>query len=237
MFYRSSINGDFEYVEVRYRHTALLCGYRAACCTKDVLRSLIQHRVETIYSVIEEYDKCAHGFIDYLEPLETDGKMPDLIKRMCIDSAAADVGPMASVAGLVADEALKIILEHCESGFVENGGDVALHSTEELNITVFPGWDEESASIGFRVPAGSCGITTSSGKYGPSFSKGEADMVSVAAESAPVADAWSTSICNRIKSGVDVAELVESLSGLKAVAVMWKGQIWYKGDFELIFIK
>ncbi len=236
MFYRSAISGDFDYIEVKFRHTSLLCGYRDSCCSKNNLRTIIEQRVETLYSILEQFNSRNHGFFDSLNPMSFDKPVPELIGLMNRASEKAGVGPMASVAGLVSDEILKIIMENCSAGFVENGGDVAVNCDREMNVTVFPGWGDDSAVIGFRVPAGTYGITTSSGRYGPSFSEGEADMVSVASDTAAEADAFSTSIGNRIVEGADVQRLIDSYDGLRAVAVMWKGQIWYKGDFELIFL-
>ncbi|WP_342771868.1 MULTISPECIES: UPF0280 family protein [unclassified Methanoculleus] len=121
--------------------------------------------------------------------------------RMARAAAGAGVGPMAAVAGAIAEAGVEAMVTAGASfGLIDNGGDIALVSDREIKVGVFAGASSLSGRIAFRVPPEKeiLGICTSSATVGPSISFGIADAVTVFAHDVAVADAWATAVCNRI---------------------------------------
>lgn len=107
--------------------------------------------------------------------------------------------PMAAVAGAVAEELLDFLKgEGLEFLSVNNGGDIAVCSHRPKPVAIGIG-DIRSGGLNRHVlrieGLKEFGVATS-GFGGRSFTLGLADMVSVIARSAPVADAAATFICN-----------------------------------------
>jgi uncharacterized protein len=111
------------------------------------------------------------------------------------------ITPMAAVAGSVAEEILDAMTEAADlpRAFVNNGGDIALHLAQgqSFRIGLVDRPDRPSlfseAEVDWRGPVR--GIATS-GWRGRSFSLGIADVVTVLAGRASVADAAATIIAN-----------------------------------------
>ena len=108
------------------------------------------------------------------------------------------ITPMAAVAGSIADNILKILVDskNLEKAYVNNGGDVAFHlSQNQVMKTSLAAIPNMFAEIEFKDQ--SRGIATSGWK-GKSFSRGIADSVTVLADNAAMADAAATMICNAV---------------------------------------
>ena len=108
------------------------------------------------------------------------------------------ITPMASVAGSIADNILKVLVNNTnlEKAYVNNGGDVAFHLNEnqimKSSLAAIPNMIAE-----IKYKDKSRGIATS-GWRGKSFSRGIADSVTVLAKNAAIADAAATMICNTV---------------------------------------
>jgi len=147
-------------------------------------------------------------------------------KLMAETSRRAHVGPMAAVAGVIADLAVDaIVKEGASVAVVENGGEAALYSDRSLIVSVGAGDNPLSESIGFRVTSFPCGIATSSGRHSHAFSMGDADSVTVFATNAGLADAVATYAANQVKgiegsdvfSGVEAALRIKGAYGVLAI--------------------
>jgi len=121
---------------------------------------------------------------------------------------AVFVTPMAAVAGAVADEMLRAMLEgrRLLRAYVNDGGDIAIHLAPGQMMRVgvagtLEADDRQSAALdGFTaIPFASPvrGIATS-GRGGRSLSRGIADSVTVLAATAAAADAAATLIANAV---------------------------------------
>jgi hypothetical protein len=150
------------------------------------------------------------------------------------------VGPMAAVAGAVADAVGAAVLRAgARSVIVENGGDVFARVQGPLRFAVYPG--EASPLPGSPVlevdASGGVGICTSSGTVGHSTSLGAADAVTVVARSAAAADAAATALANRvadercIEEVLGGAELDDGLLGIFACAGASAG---FRGRIALV---
>ncbi|WAC04032.1 MAG: UPF0280 family protein [Methanoregula sp.] len=137
-----------------------------------------------------------------LEPYAPDSD--DLvIVRMAEAAKKADVGPMAGVAGAIAWAGVEaMVASGAVFGVIDNGGDIALISDRPVRVGVHAGTAPISDHAAFIVPPQEriMGICTSSATVGPSVSFGIADAVTIFAHDVALADAWATSVCNRIRA-------------------------------------
>jgi ApbE superfamily uncharacterized protein (UPF0280 family) len=151
---------------------------------------------------LERYIARDPFFQSTLQPYAPDSD--DLvIVRMSGAATKADVGPMAAVAGAIAWAGVEAMVAHgAEFGVIDNGGDIALISNRPVRVGVHAGTAPISDRAAFIVPPQDriLGICTSSATVGPSISFGVADAVTVFARDVALADAWATSVCNRIRA-------------------------------------
>ncbi len=148
-------------------------------------------------------------FLTTFDPYDCVGS---IIGRMCKASKLANVGPMAAVAGTIAQYAVeRMIEEGANFAVVDNGGDMAIFTDRELVVGVYAG--EANLKIGFRIKPSSeiTAICTSSGTIGPSISLGFADAATIFASDASVADAFATALGNEIKEEFGREEIEETL--------------------------
>ena len=188
---------------------------------------------------IENFIKQYPDFLNALNPLQIKAPSPAIIRDMAKAGDKAGVGPMASVAGAIAENVGADLLSCSEEVIVENGGDIFIKTSNPVTVGIFAGDSPLSMRIGIRVkntekPVAVC---TSSGTIGHSLSFGKADAVSVFADSCSLADAAATSIANRIDSGHDIengiefAKTIENISGL---IIIVKENIGIWGDLEVV---
>ena len=117
---------------------------------------------------------------------------------------AAEVGPMAAVAGALADLAVDVMLRcGARLAVVENGGEVAAKTDRPIYVAILSANPSISGKMSFEITDVDCpiGIATSSSRFGHALSFGNADSVTVVADRASIADAAATSICNAVPDG------------------------------------
>lgn len=193
---------------------------------------------------IEGYIADHPEFGSSLAPLERDLLAPPIISSMLDAALEAGVGPMASVAGAVAQSVACGLLEagHKEI-IVENGGDIFLNRSCGLTVSVYAGASPLSNRLGLKIDAGRMplGICTSSGTVGHSLSFGSADSVTVLADSAFAADAAATRLGNEVgreenrKAGINRAlEIAGTMVQLRGVLIICGDTIGAAGDVELV---
>ena len=197
--------------------------------------------VAGVRSSLEAYIQGHRQFVDSLVPLPMDESAPFAIKEMLAAGNAAGVGPMAAVAGTIAEIVGQgLINSGVEDLIVENGGDIFIARTQESTVSIFAGPSPLSNKIGVRlVPAMMpCGICCSSGSVGHSLSLGRADAVVVTAGSTSLADTAATRIGNEMDGtpgSLDKAlKVVQEIKGISG-AVLVQGQhmgAW--GEIELV---
>ncbi len=188
---------------------------------------------------LEEYVENHPDFLGVLHPLPDDPLAPPIVQEMIRASRPAGVGPMASVAGVIAERVGRGLLPLTSQVIVENGGDVFLSLTRDVTVTVFAGDSPLSERIGIRIPAGSMplGVCSSSGTVGHSLSLGTADAVTVVATSAGLADSAATALGNRIRNRSDMkaaAEWAASIQGIVGVVMIMGKALAVWGDMEIV---
>ena len=151
-----------------------------------------------------------------------------LIKKMYQESGKVEVGPMAGIAGAVAEQCLKQLLKAgAREAVVDNGGDIALFIRQPLKVGIYAG---EGFSLNLALdlePRNQpLGICTSSGTVGHSFSYGLADAALVISENIVLADAAATAVANRVHSPDDLNSCFDILTCLSEI----EGSLVILGD-------
>lgn len=158
---------------------------------KIAVKAILEARSE-----IEVYAKLNPYFLISYEPIDCPNcRKKGVVRDMCRSARLANVGPMASVAGAIAQFAVDRMIEAgAKIAVVENGGDIAIHSDRELKIGIYP------SKIALLIPpTDRISVCTSSGKIGPSVSFGWADAATIIADDACIADAFATALGNHIR--------------------------------------
>jgi uncharacterized protein len=226
--------GDLVSFEVRVRESDL-----HLLASEDRKRETLHHLLQ-LRNQLEHYIRSHPGFLTALAPLPPDPLAPPLVKAMLAGAAAAGVGPMAAVAGALAEFTGRALLAAgVEEVMVENGGDIFLKRHKECLLSIFAGASPLSNKVGISIPRERMplGICTSSGTVGHSLSLGTADAVTVLASSAALADAAATRLGNEVKSEADIEgalALASAISGLLGVLVIKGGQLGAWGDLHLV---
>jgi ApbE superfamily uncharacterized protein (UPF0280 family) len=200
---------------------------------KKARKAVIKYRVQ-----LEKYIEQNPAFQESLEPLASDANAPYIVKMMVEAGEKAGVGPMAAVAGAIAESVGKELLEYSPEVIVENGGDIFIKSLKKRVVGIFAGESPLSGKLGLEIDPKDTplGICTSSGTVGHSLSYGQADAVVAVAVSATLADAVATAIGNRVKKVDDIAAAIEfggSISDLKGLVIIKDDAVGVRGDIKL----
>lgn len=201
---------------------------------KDIARkAVVKYREE-----IEDYIKKHPEFKTSLEPLDMAGPASNIIKDMIRSSGLAGVGPMASVAGAIAEFTGKELLPYSRQVIVENGGDIFIASSTERIVAVFAGDSSLTNKLFIRIKPQDTplGICTSSGTVGHSLSFGKADACVIISKSTALADAAATAACNRVKAKQDIKPALEfamSIKGVTGALIVYKSDFGACGEIEL----
>ncbi len=155
---------------------------------------------------IESYIREHPRFLDTLEAFPQDACAAPLVREMIAGSRPLNVGPMAAVAGAVAEAVGRGLLAFSGQVIVENGGDIFLKVDRGVTVAVHAGASPLSGRFGLRIEPDRTplGVCSSSGTVGHSLSLGRADAVCVLAASAALADAAATALGNRIGGREDL---------------------------------
>nr|WP_287412918.1 UPF0280 family protein [Pseudodesulfovibrio sp.] len=179
-------------------------------------------------------------FAESLVPISVSEDAPDIIRDMAQASAVCGVGPMAAVAGAIAQAVGDAFVGRSPNLLVENGGDTYMHSTRERVVALLSE-PESGASIGLRLEAGGfpTAICASSGTIGHSLSLGSGDLVAVRARDARFADAAATALCNELRSEDDMDRVLKRAKqfaeyGLEGVFAQYDQKVAAWGDLELV---
>jgi len=220
-FYRTRIHSHLVGSRVVYKQSDLFV-LAERDLTDVVLKILVEVR-----RPLEAYLLKNPLFLKSLVPLPDDPEAPELVRKMLEAGKVAGVGPMASVAGAIAEAVGKRLLEKefTKEVVVENGGDIFLSLKKEARVSIFAGDSPFSGRVALVIPSElqPCGVCTSSGKVGHSLSFGKADAITVIHQDTAVADALATAFGNMLKAGEDFkkiiarAERIEGLLGVFAI--------------------
>lgn len=203
------------------------------CLKEQALNSLLKHRNQ-----IEEYIKHYPKFQTSFKPWMIDNCAYPIISEMAIAGGRVGVGPMAAVAGVLAEYVGRDLLKYSKEVIVENGGDIFIKSEVIRKVGIFAGKSPLSNKIILKVNPEQTplGICTSSGTVGHSFSFGRADAVCILSKSTALADAAATAVGNIIRHAKDIQtglDICKGIDGILGVVIIIGKQVGLWGEIEL----
>lgn len=237
VYRRELSNSRLASFTVQVKESDLWVAVPPAALTAD-LPARLETFIWRLRRSMEAYLRDHPHLTESLEPCLCGEDAPPVVQKMVVSANRAGVGPMAAVAGAVAEAAGEYLQPHASEIIVENGGDIYLKITQPLQVGLYAGCSPFSGNLALliRPDQSPLGICTSSGKVGPSLSLGRADAAIAVSASAPLADAAATALGNMVKGpgelnrALDFARTIEGLSGALLICEN-KIAIW--GDLEL----
>lgn len=187
---------------------------------------------------LENYIKFHPEFQQSLVPLPEDPLAPEIVQSMISAAQTSGVGPMAAVAGAVAERVGCGLQDWSPEVIVENGGDIYLNCKREVRVGVFAGESVLSNRLSVKVSPQQMplGVCTSSGTVGPSLSFGKADAVCVLSKSTALADAAASHIGNLLHSPKEIQAAIDSgrkIPGVTGILIIMKEHMGAWGEIEL----
>ncbi len=211
----------------------IICDKQSAITT--AIESIKRNRAQ-----LEDYGKEHPKFFWSLNPVPVPQE-PLVAKLMAEAAAKANVGPMAAVAGVLADLAVAdMIADGCRVAVVEDGGEVCAVSDESVDVAFAAGDEPLSKRFCFRLTDFPVGIGTSSGCFSHALSFGDAEAATVFCQNAGLADAAATAVGNVVKGeNVNAAiekgiEAAKAIHGAEGVLILYKGCVGTWGKIPQI---
>lgn len=190
--------------------------FRICCPHVDAVTAEIVRQRQ----ILEDYIARHPEFQTSLEPLDLLADAPVVAQRMARAARLVGVGPMAAVAGAMAQCAAEAgLAAGAKEVIVENGGDIYLKTTGPVTIGLHAGTSEIGDRLAFSLQAAETPIAvcSSSGTMGHSMSLGQCDLATVVAKDAALADAAATEAANRVRTVDDVNRAVEYIAGIEGI--------------------
>ncbi len=228
--------------------------FKEAFILKETQCTIISDRQKAVQAAIESikrnrqelelYIRANPKFLHTLTPIPPPEK-PLVAKIMALASEKAGVGPMAAVAGAIADLGVDDMNRSgCEVAVVEDGGEISAQSNIPVDVAVAAGEEPLSKRFGFRLTEFPIGVATSSGRFSHALSFGDAEAATVFCKNAALADAAATAVGNMVK-GEDAQAGIKagigralSIEGVEGVLIIYKGQVGTAGKIpEIIKIE
>jgi ApbE superfamily uncharacterized protein (UPF0280 family) len=171
--------------------------------------------------LLEQYIDRQPEFRTSLIPLGLLPEAPAIARRMAQAASRTGIGPMAAVAGTIAQLAAEAALAAgATNAVVENGGDVYLASNQEVTVGLYAGNSPIGSSLAFAVPPERLplAICSSSSRMGHSLSLGACDLATVVATDASLADAAATLAANLVREPADIDAALERVMCIPGIA-------------------
>ena len=189
---------------------------------------------------LEKYIESHPLFLSSLEPCSVDENAPSIVREMAQAAAIVGVGPMAAVAGAIAEAVGKSLLAYSPEVIVENGGDIFMQISKTSLIGIYAGESSPfTGKIALEIGPEETplGICTSSGTVGHSLSLGTADAIIVLSHSTALADAAATAIGNSVEIVEDINQVIERaqiINGLTGVVIIKDDKMGVWGKVKII---
>ncbi len=202
--------------------------------SRKALKALLKCRAD-----IEGYIEKHPLFLSSLQTMPIQGDSSEIVKKMLLAANEVSVGPMAAVAGAIAEYVGKELLTASPEVIVNNGGDVFIKSQRRTIIRILAGNSPLTGKIALEIEPEETplGICTSSGTFGHSFSFGKADAAIALSPSPSLADASATAIGNVIKSSAYIPKgikFAQGIKGLKGAVVIKDDRVETWGEVKII---
>ncbi len=190
-------------------------------------------------AALEDYIQRHPGFSVAMEPYPVEDSAPGIVREMAEAAERAGVGPMAAVAGAIAERVGKALLDFSPEVIVENGGDIFLKSRKKRLVGIYAGKSPFSDRLALEIRPSETplGICTSSGTVGHSLSLGKADAVIVLSSRTALADAAATAIGNLVQEEADIPRGLDfsaEIDGLKGVIIIKNEKMALWGQVKIV---
>jgi ApbE superfamily uncharacterized protein (UPF0280 family) len=210
--------------------------------SREELRDAALEELHAVRGQLKAYLALHPEFGAALTPLALLPAAPPLVRAMAEAGQACGVGPMAAVAGSVAQSVATALRERVADVLVENGGDLYMYSTRERRVALLAD-PASGARLGLRLESKMfpLSVCSSSSTIGHSLSLGRGELVTVLADGGALADAAATALCNMLNSERDLDRVLETAQvwaehGVRGVFAQAGGKIAAWGAVELITI-
>lgn len=232
--YRNYVRADnlvkFEVIE---KETDLLILAETNLYDK-AMASVLRYRAE-----LEKYIESDPQFGKTFSPIAVRYNAPPIVKEMATAARRVKVGPMAAVAGAIAEFVGLDLLAYTNEVIVENGGDIFLKINQTRKVGIFAGKSSFSEKIALEVEPRQTpfSICTSSGTVGHSFSFGKADAVVVISGSGSLSDAAATRIGNAVTEIADIdpaLKIAKKIRGLEGVLIIKDDHLGALGKVKIV---
>jgi len=233
-FYRdiSKTHGLKKFM-VRVEETDLLV------MAEKLLKKEVEEEVKKQRGIIKNYIRLHPEFYTSLSPIVCESS-EGIIRLMCNSAMMTDTGPMASVAGALAEITGTKIMPFTKQVFIENGGDIFARMNRNFNVGIYAGKSPLSFKLGLKLAGGDLptGIATSSGTVGHSFSYGKADAVTVISGSAALSDGAATYFGNLVTGNSIEKNKIETeiikFPFIEGILIIKGTEIFAWGHIELV---
>lgn len=196
----------------------------------------IKHTIIKQRQLLAEYINYFPFFNASLKPVVLKGEAPLIARRMADAAFRAGTGPMAAVAGAIAQTAGEAAIDAgAKEAIIENGGDIYIKSDKKVYVGIYPGINSLPLSMSFcitpdQMPLAVC---SSSSKMGHSLSFGDCDLATVVSKDAFLADAAATQVCNCVKQISDIQNTLEmamKINGITGVLIIKDDKVGLAGN-------
>lgn len=222
-----------------------LVSFRVVVKETDLHVSASRNLEEEAKELVEKYRHDLEAFIvkqpvfqETFKPFDVPATAPDIVRSMAEAAKKSGVGPMAAVAGAIAEFVGKGLLKYSDQVIVENGGDIFICTSKPRIVAVYAGASPLSNKVGLEMlPAQTpLGVCTSAGTIGHSFSFGKADAVVVVSKDTALADAAATAIGNKVHYPKDIQSALDygkSIDGIQGIVIIKDDRIGAWGDIKI----
>lgn len=239
LYRRQTCRPGLRYFQAAFLETDLWIGVDEASYQPD-LSAAVRQRIFVLRQELDHYIQQQPLFETTFRPLPLLPGAPPIACRMAEAARVAEVGPMAAVAGAFADEIGNELLQHfgVNEVLVENGGDIFLSTASETIVGIYAGASPLSGKVSLRIKPQQMplGVCTSAATVGPSVSLGRTDATVTLARTAALADAYASTLGNRVKTVVDLQptlDLAPKLPGLFGCLIILGDRLAAWGELEL----
>jgi len=227
-------NGDLVSFEVVEKETDLFISATKKL-ENEARQSILNYRKD-----LEDYIKKDKRFFTSLEPVEIREDAPAIVRAMAGAAGKCGVGPMAAVAGAVAEFVGRDLLVKSNQVIIENGGDIFIRSGKKRVMGIFAGEKSPfTGKLALEIPPSEkgLGVCTSSGTVSHSLSFGRADAALIISDDTALADAAATVAGNAAKGARDIEKaiaLVRAIDGVKGVLILIGDSMGSWGEIQLV---
>lgn len=200
---------------------------RVACEAFDLVTgTVVEQRRQ-----LEDYIGRHPEFRTALVPVVLLADAPEGARRMAAAADLTGLGPMASVAGTLAQMGVEAaVAAGCREAIVENGGDIFIHAATAVTIGIYAGDNAIGNKLAFRIDPRNLplALCSSSSTMGHSLSFGRCDLATVTAKDGALADSAATLVCNLIRTEHDLSPVLDdvgSIAGINGILAIKNGKI------------